>query len=226
MIPIVERRRRAFGAAFTAYGLLGLVAGLLVAVATIVVGLGLGPTIESLDRQRDAIVASLERSASVLDQTTIVLEDAAGAVGNSSDIASEAANVSRGVSDTLDRLAGTFGNFSVLGNRPFGPLTSDATQLAAQLRGIATDVDALGVRLAKIQRGIPPIATDLQATGAELATLADELAAFAPQEAVAGALPWLLVGVALLVVWLLVPAVAALALGIWLLRTPRLSAEA
>ncbi len=220
MIEMLQRRRRRVGAGLTAYGLTGLVAGVLVVAATIAVGLGMEPALASVDRQRDAVVASLEASAASLEKTAALVDDAAGAVQNTSDIASEAANVSRRIADTLARLATTFGTFGVLGNQPFAPLASDATQLAEQLRGIATDLDALGIRLGTISRSLPPLAADIAATSTQLANVGTELAALEVPAAAAAAFGWLLLGVVVLVAWLLVPAVVALVVGIALLRRP------
>lgn len=217
---MMHRRRRAIGVGLTAYGLIGLVAGVLVVLATVAVGMRMEPAAASLDRQRDAVVATLESGAASLAKTAALIDDSAGAVQSSSEIASQAANVTRTVADTLTRLAGTFGSFEVLGNAPFGPLASDATQAAAQLREIALDLDALGIRLGGIGRDLPPLADDVAATSTELATLASELAAFEVPESAAAAFGWLLVGIVAMVAWLLVPAVAALAVGIALLRRP------
>jgi hypothetical protein len=221
MIQVMERRRRSIGAALVAYGLAGLVAGILVVGAMLAVGPALEPAVASVDRQRDAIVATLERSASALDQVAVIADDAAGAVERAAAIASQSADVSRRLADTLARLASTFGTFEILGNQPFAPLVADATQVAAQLRGIATDVDALGISLGKIGRGIPPLAEEVRAISVELGTLATELEAFEVPDAAAEAFRWLVVGIAILVAWLLVPAVVALAVGVLLIRGPR-----
>jgi methyl-accepting chemotaxis protein len=217
---MIQRRRRAIGAGLTAYGLTGLIVGVLVLAATIAVGVGMQPALASVDRQRDAIVASLEHGASSLEKTAALIDDASGAVQNASSITSQAADVSRRFADTLTRLADTFGSFDILGKQPFGPLASDATQLAAQLRGIATDLDALGIRLGSIGRGLPPLAEDIAATSTDLARVASELAALEVPDSAASAFGWLVVGVILLVAWLLVPAVAALVVGVALLRGP------
>ena len=221
MIEMVQRRRRVIGAGLTAYGLAGLVAGVLIVGATLAVGTGLEPALESVDRQRDAIVASLEHSASALDQVATMADDAAGSTERAAAIASQSADVSGRLADTLSRLASTFGNFEILGNQPFAPLAADATQVAAQLRGIATDLDALAISMGSIAREIPPLAAEVRALSAELDTLATELAALEVSAAAAAAFRWLFVGIMLLVAWLLVPAAVSLGVGIRLLREPR-----
>ena len=220
MLEMMQRRRRAIGVGLTVYGVMGLVAGAIVVVATIGIAVGMRPALENVDRQRDAVVASLERGSASLEKTAALIADSAGVVQNTSKIASEAANVSRRFADTLSRLASTFGSFAVLGNQPFGPLASDATQLAEQLRGIAIELDALGSRLGGISRDLPPLAADVGATATELGSVAAELAALDVPEAAEAAFTWLVVGVLFLVTWLLVPAVAALVAGIALLRRP------
>jgi hypothetical protein len=224
MLEMVRRRPRAIGIGLTAYGVTGIVAGLLVVVAAVAVGRGLEPAVASADRQRDAVVATLQSSASAVAGTTVLLEDVAGAADASGDVASQSADAARLVADTLTRVAATFEGFSVLGNRPFAPLAADARRLAAQLRGIALDLDALGISLGGIARDLPSLAVDLGTTSEQLAILATELAALAVPEAALAALRWLILGVLLLVGWLTVPAVAALAAGVVILRSsPRRS---
>jgi hypothetical protein len=218
VINLSAGRRRLLGVGLTAYGLLGLAAAGILVIAALAVGPALQSTLDRVDGQRDAVVAGLESSASAIERSADLAVETAGALGSSGEIASEAANISRLLADALSRLAGTFGSFEVLGNQPFAPLASDATQLAAQLRGVAIDLDALGIRLAKIGRGIPALAEDLQATSDRLEVLADDLADLAVPESSTTVLAWLVVGFALLVAWLVVPAVVALAVGIALLR--------
>jgi hypothetical protein len=213
-------RRRLLGVGLTAYGLLGLAAALLVVVAVLAIGPELESTLQRIDGQRERIVVTLESSASALERTADLAEDAAGAVASSGEIASEAANVSRRLADTLSRLSSTFGSFQVLGNQPFAPLASDASQLAAQLRGIATDLDALGIRLGSISRGIPALADDLATTGEQLVALAGDLEQLAVMDSATTALRWLAIGLVLLVAWLVIPALIALGFGIHLLRRP------
>lgn len=220
MIHVSSGHRRLLGVGLTAYGLLGLAAASLVVVATFAVGPELESTFERIDRQREAIVATLESSASALERTAALADEAAGALASSGDIASEAANVSRRLADTLSRLASTFGSFAILGNEPFAPLASDANQLAAQLRGIATDLDALGIRLRSIASDVPALADDLEATSEQLVVLADELEQLTIAESSTMALRWLAIGIVLLVAWLIVPALVALGVGINLLRRP------
>jgi hypothetical protein len=219
MIELLGRRRRAIGVALAAYGVVGLGAGIMVVSATIWVGLGMQPTVASVDQQRDAIVASLERSSSALQRTAALADEAAGALENAAGIGSETGVVTARIAATMTRLADTFGDFQVLGARPFGPLASDATGLAAQLTGVAIDLDALGTRLGRIGTGIPALTEDLRATSARLALLTDALTGLAVPEAAETALRWLVAGVAVLVAWLLVPALAALVAGIALLRS-------
>ena len=221
MFELVHRHRRAIGAGLTAYGLAGLVAGILIIGATLAVGTGLEPAMASVDRQRDALVASLEHSAAALDHAAAIAADAATGAQQAAAIASQSADVSRQLADTLSRLSSTFGDFGILGNKPFEPLAEDAAQVAAQLRGIATDLDALGISLGRIAREIPALAVEMEAVAAELTTLATELATFAVPEAAMEAFRWLVVSVLLLVAWLLVPAVASLVAGMALLRGPR-----
>jgi len=129
--------------------------------------------------------------------------------------------VSRRLADTLSRLSSTFGDFGILGNKPFEPLAGDAAQVAAQLRGIAIDLDALGISMGRVAREIPALSAEVRALSDDLATLATELASLEVSADAAAAFRWLMVGMVALVAWLLVPAVVSLVAGIQLLRRPR-----
>lgn len=218
MIALSSTRRRWLGIGLTAYGLLGMAAAVLVVVAALAVGPEVESALARVDQQRDRLVATLESSASALERTAGMSESAAAALGNTSDIASQSADVARRFADTLARLADTFGSFSVLGNQPFGPLAADARQVAAQLRGIAIDVDALGIQLGQVGRQLPALAADIRASSEQLTALAADLESLAVAESAATVLRWLLVGLVLLVAWLLVQALVALGVGVTLLR--------
>lgn len=218
---MVQRHRRATGAGLTAYGLTGLVAGILIVAATLAVGTGLEPAVASVDRQRDALVASLEHSVTALDHAAAIAADAATGAQQAAAIASQSADVSRQLADTLSRLSSTFGDFGILGNKPFETLAEDAAQVAAQLRAIALDLDALGISLGRIARQIPALGAEMEAVAAELTTLATELATVAVPEGAADAFRWLVVSVLLLMAWLIAMALASLVAGIALLRGPR-----
>jgi len=220
VIRVSSGHRRLLGVGLTAYGLLGLGAALLVVVATLAIGPELDAAARRIDSQRDEIVTTLESSASAIARTADLADETAGALASSGEIASEAANVSRRLADTLGRLATTFGSFQVLGNQPFAPLASDASQLAAQLRGIATDLDALGIRLGSVSRGIPALADDLDTTSQQLVALAGDLEQLAVTDSAATVLRWLAIGLVLLVAWLVIPALIALGVGVNLLRRP------
>ncbi len=220
MIHVSSGHRRLLGVGLTAYGLLGLAAALLVVIATLTIGPELDEAAQRIDAQRDRIVTTLESSASALERTADLADETAGALASSGEIASEAANVSRRLADTLSRLGTTFGSLQVLGNQPFAPLAADASQLAAQLRGIATDLDALGIRLGSVSRGIPALADDLATTAQQLVALARDLEQLAVADSTATVLRWLAIGLVLLVAWLVIPALFALGVGVNLLRRP------
>ncbi len=221
MIALSSTRRRWLGVGLTAYGLLGLAAAALVVVAALAVGPEIESALARVDQQRDRLVVTLESSASALERTAAMAENAAAGLGSSSGIASQSADVARRFADTLARLANTFGDFSVLGNRPFEALAADARQLAAQLRGIAIDVDALGIQLGAIGRQLPALAADVRASGEQLTALAADLESLAVAESAGSVLRWLLVGIVLLVAWLVVPALVALGAGVTLVRPAR-----
>lgn len=146
-------------------------------------------------------------------QATSAIGDAAAAfagfgtsISEAERSATGAATTSRNASATASRLADTM-SLSFFGAQPFLPLAQGFRQQATDLDAMATDLDRL--------------ATALHQNQSDISTLRSDLADLHSRLAVSGVpLPLgtlrLLVGLVLL--WLVVPALASLALGTWLLR--------
>jgi hypothetical protein len=189
--------RRA-GAGLLGFGVVGIVLLALLAVV--------------LTRAFDAL-SIVDASAGPLEQATSAVGDAATAFAGfgtsltaAQRSAASAATTSRNASATATRLADAMG-VSFFGAQPFLPLAQDFRQQASDLDAMARDLDAL--------------ATSLQENHSDVSTIRSDLADLHARLQHAGApLPLgpLRVLAALLLLWLALPALAAIALGAWLVR--------
>lgn len=127
--------------------------------------------------------------------------------------ASSAATTSRNASGTASRLADAMG-ISFFGAQPFLPLAQDFRQQSTDLDAMGRDLDALATSLHQNQSDVSTIRSDLADLHARLERSGAPLS-IGPIRVLA----------ALLLLWLAVPALAAVALGIWILRASGRSAS-
>jgi hypothetical protein len=215
MLALNVRRRRYVGLGLLAYGLAGL---LLLAVA----GAVIGGTIQQLSvaggtvgEQRDALLDTLRA-------TSVTMRNASSGVGNVGESltaahtsAVHAGVLARSMGNTLRGLSAAM-NVQIFGTQPLAGLTSGFDNAAGQSEELATDLDAVGTALAQNT-------TDLETSRKDLAALSERVdllvSAIEATPFGVGQEPFIaeLVFVALLI-WLAVPAVASIALGVALLR--------
>jgi hypothetical protein len=197
-------RSRRIAWALVAYGVSGLALLIIVASAAL-----------------DA-VGRVERIASsansTLDSAAVTAEAAADAVIGANDSlergaasASDAASLSRDASVSL-RSLGRAMELSIFGAQPLLPLADDFDATADQAESLADELDGVGDALTGTQ-------SDISVLGGRLQDLADDLAALSDAGATPGdPMPPLQLIVGLLMIWLVLPAVAALIGGALLLR--------
>ena len=192
--------------ALIAYGLLGI--ALLVSGA--LYGLEMAGRIERLATAADGTLAAAARSTRAASDSFASVD---ASLSESEASADEAAALAREASGTLDSLSIAM-RISVLGAQPLLPLADEFATSADQAAELAETLDAVGGSLGGTR-------TDVAVIGVELDTLSRELDALRGSgEADAGPPP-LRLFVALLLGWLAIPAVAALLIGLVLLRPAR-----
>jgi hypothetical protein len=211
----MERRRLGMG--LIAFGVAGLVligsAGVLVFASLSAVG----DAATGLQAQRAQLVGMLGPASEALDRAASSAANAGTSLGETRDSAKQAATLMTRLSESFDSLA-ALGSFDLLGARPFAGLSGQFTQVATESRTLSTD---LATAAAAMDTNI----TDSAAVAADLRTLADQLSTL---DASLGASPdgtapsagsvslpidlakLVLVG---LLLWLAVPAIAALWIG-------------
>jgi hypothetical protein len=208
---VTDWPRRRLGTALIAFGAVGIV--LLLAVA-ILVGLsldGLGRAATDLAAPRDEAIAMLEPAAAGSSMAIASSRWAARSVA------------ARRAADLMNRLAGAFdglatlGSFDLFGARPFEAVTGQFGSIATEARALAADLGTTSVALDANVADSTAVATDLRALADQLDRLRDSVqddGAPATDPTTAGTLLRVaLIVILALLAWLAVPAIAAIEIG-------------
>lgn len=199
------RRRRGLAWALIAYG----VAGIVLLVVTAVVGIGMAARLELLMTDADETLTAASRS---VDAAAASFTGIDSSLTEAEASAEDAAGLARRASATLDALGAAM-QLSIFGAQPLLPLAGEFSASADLAGELAGRLDAVGSSLGDTRDDVGDIGTELEVLGRELAQLSDSAASDpAPPLRVLGAL---------LLLWLALPAVAALVSGSILLAASR-----
>ncbi len=200
-------RRRTLGGVLIAYGVLGL----LVLALGVGMGLELAARVEGLgERADDTLVAAARATRTAADSFTSV----DGSLADAEASADSAATLAREASGTLGGLAIAM-ELQILGAQPLLPLADGFQRSRDQASELAETLETVGGSLSDTR-------SDVAQIGVELETLAVEMEGLRGDGGEPGATPPLRLFVGLLLVWLAIPAVAAIVAGVSILRRPPL----
>lgn len=160
-----RRRERLLGAALVAYGALGLVVLLLAALFAVQPLEQLGSLGENLATQRTTLVQALERTSQALNDATTGVDDLDDSLSQARAASASAAQLSRGLSGTMDGLGSAMG-VDIFGARPLASLQGGFQQAAGQMRDLGNRLDSIGTALGRNGQ-------DLTAQRANLVALRD-----------------------------------------------------
>jgi hypothetical protein len=198
--------RRALAWGLILYGLAGIV--LLVAGAAL--GLEASARVERLAADADGSLAAASRATTAAAEAftnvdTSLSEAESSAIG--------AAGLSRDAAGTLRSLALAM-EISFFGAQPLLPLASDFSASAAQAEALAGTLTSVAGSLGDTRIDIVVVGTELESLSAQLDSLRDSSGADGSDP------PPLRLFLGLLLAWLALPAIGALAVGLALLRRP------
>jgi hypothetical protein len=207
--------RRRLGRGLVAYGVIGL-------VALVVVGIGLGiavvrarDVLDRIEQQRVAVVRLLDATSLLLGTTASSVDRLGTTLSSTEEAVRRGAELTRTLSTAGTTMA-DLAAVDILGLQPFagaavpfGTLSEQATSLAVSLDSTAVALDTNRVDLATLVedlRGISADLEDIEASIVDVRLVGDV------------ALSLGLVVVIVLLAWLSVPAFAAIVLGRRLMR--------
>jgi hypothetical protein len=208
--------RRRLGRSLVAFGGIGLVLILATAVLAIVTLGSIGDAATGLERQRTELVRMLEPAATSIRDAATSATHAGASLTSSAKAAQDGALLTTQLATSMEQL-NSLSNLDILGQRPFAGIGSSFGDLAVRSRTLSTSLtttaDALGADF-----------TDTTAVGRDLSRLADQLDQLSASAGTSGpsaastGFAWLPIILLALLLWLAVPAVASLWLGLRLVR--------
>lgn len=217
MIPAAALRRASTG--LLAYGAVGLAVAVLGLVALLWVGGRVATLSERTATQVEELALTLEASSDALADAgtsavsfAVTLERTPPSVRQA---AQTVANLEGNLRATANQLAG----ISILGSQPLGQVAGLFGQMATDLDGLDTRLEAIATDLESNKGALLINAASLRATGARLDGLATDLRGGIVEESFADVSAVLTVLALALVLVTALPAIGALAFGWWLRRT-------
>ena len=214
MRPMLRRLARLL----LGYGIAGLVVAAIGVLAMVV---ALGRVNGLADRLRGdvgGVSATLERTATVLDNAAATAGGFGTTVDSSTTALNQAANDLRAIVPQLRDIETRANDINVLGSRPLEPIAGLFGQIAGQLGDLDTQLDGVASNLTSNRAALTANATSLADLAAQTRTLSQRLGGDALPAAVDDA-RWLILAMLLIgTLGAVVPASGALLVGSWLRR--------
>jgi hypothetical protein len=216
--PALRPRARLLSNVLIGYGVVGLVVA---ALGILALFAGLGRVNALADRLRTdvgGVSATLERTATVLDNAATTARGFGTTVDSSTAALNQAAADLRLIVPRLREVESQANAINILGSQPLAPIAGLFGQIAGQLGDLDTQLDGVATDLTANRAALAANATSLADLATETRSLSDRLGGNALPAAVDDA-RWLLV--AMLAIGTLgaaVPASGALIAGWWLRR--------
>lgn len=213
----LRHRLRLLAAALIACGALGMVT---LALATAFAAAPLqqvGSLGQAFAAQRAALVTALAKTSGALDDAATSAANFHASLTDARAATGSAAALSRQLATTLAGLGAAAG-IDVFGARPFGQLQAGFQQAATQLRGLGTQLDGIGTALARNGADLDRERQNLAAMRDSVEALQSGVSDTVLPSFSAGAVTAMQIALSLLVLWLAILALGALAAGVLLWR--------
>jgi hypothetical protein len=221
-VPVVtlsRRSRRLVGSALIVYGVAGL---LLIGSAGMLVGSTIATIADVSNRvteQRDALVATLRATSQTVDDAGTGIGGVGASLTMAKTSAEHATGLAGSLGQTLRELSSAM-HIQIFGTEPLAGLSAGFDQAAAQSDALATDLRGVSAALGANTADLETSRRNLVTLGASLDRLVEAVDATPLGASLSTGVPPVVLEAAFvgLLVWLAVPALGALALGIGLLR--------
>lgn len=222
--PLTLRRGlRRLSTGLIAYGLIGIALALVGAFALSWVSGRVGAVADRTGEQVDSIVSTLDETAIVLSSMGTSATSFSGTLERTPPAVRQTAQTVANLRANLILVQGQLAGINILGARPLADAANLFGQMATDLEGLDTRLEVIAADLDANRTALLDNSTKLQSLGRELDGVADDLRGGSIEESLADLQLILVVLSALLVVWALLPAAGALALGWWLRRELRVT---
>jgi hypothetical protein len=203
------------------YGIVGLAVAVVGAVALVWVSGRIGGLADRTTGQVSAIVTTLDQTAVVLDRAVTSTTSFAGTLERTPPAVRQTAVTIANLRDNLISLEGQLSAISILGTRPLASAAAAFGEMAIDLEGLDTRLEAIADDLDDNRVALLGNSATLDALVARLQAVADGLRGGVIEDSLADVQAILTVLSLLLIAWTALPAVAALGLGWWIRRELR-----
>lgn len=200
------------------YGLVGIAVTVIGAVALIWVSGRIGGLADRTTEQVESIVVTLDQTAVVLDRAVTSTSSFAGTLERTPPAVRQTAATIANLRENLVSLEGQLSAISILGSRPLASAAAAFGEMAADLEGLDTRLEAIAADLDDNRVALMGNSGTLDALVTRLDVVADGLRGGVVEESLADVQSILMVLSLLLIAWTALPAVAALGLGWWIRR--------
>ena len=204
--------RRRLGLALVAYGIVGLVLAVAVAVAGLMAALRVDDVTARIEAQRVELVAAVGTTTELVGTLADTLDVARPGLDQVTTSAGRLSALADQISTTADDLAGRL-DVQILGLQPFAGMGVQVRGIAEQTRGLASDLETIAPAITAASQGTGSIADGLRSLETRLSSLEARMAALGPFDEYGR---WLFVGLILVVLldlWLAIPAALAIVVG-------------
>jgi hypothetical protein len=208
----IDIRSTVLATGLIAYGLVGL---LLAAVLLAALGPGDLGGLGRIDAERQAVIDLIASTETTAADSQAAVVRAGSSIDAGADAADESAGFARQLASALRQLGGAL-RVDLFGSRPFDSAAGDVEGAADRADAAATGLDRASAEARAGAEGMTALATDLQTASVELAAVRQGLEGTA---SLGTSLTWLRIALVGLVLWLAVPAVLSLWLGVRLRRS-------
>jgi len=205
------------------YGIVGLIVGIIGLGGLIWVNGKVNTAAERATATISQLTATLDKTATALTDASSSANSFATTIDSSSAALDQAASTIANVEPLLQRLEGQLRGVNILGSQPLGGAADVVAQLAGDMSGLDQKLGAISTSLGDNKGKLGTNSQSLGALGTQMAALSDRLQSGVVQESLDDLQSILTVLLATFVMWAVVPAFGALALGIWLRRELRAS---
>jgi hypothetical protein len=217
--PLTLRRGlRRLSSGLIAYGVLGLLLAVVGGFALAWVGGRIGGIADRTGEQVESIVATLDETAVVLSSMGTSATSFSGTLERTPPAVRQTAQTIVNLRTNLTLVQGQLGAINILGARPLANAANLFGQMAADLEGLDTRLEVIATDLDNNRAALDDNSARLEALGTELDGVADGLRAGVIEESFADVQIILTVLSILVIAWTALPALGALALGMWIRR--------
>lgn len=221
MTDHTRRRLGTLSKGLIAYGVIGIVLTVLMLGAVVAVGNRLDAVAGRMSSRLTTISATVDRTATALERAGSTSQSFGGTLDQAVPTIAQVDKALTDVVATLKDLESTSSVLTFLGQQPLAALSGRFGQIATQLGALQGQLSTLGTNLSDNRTNLAALGTSLTDLAAQLRQANVTLGSGEIESSLSEIVLLVRGALALLAVWFAVPAVAALAFGIWVRRQIR-----